>query len=246
MNRPLRLRCMTAMAIALALAGCRAEPEAEAVAQSPVDNAMPGPGAAQAEPEAPPPGPFLPPAFDCAQATGDAQKLICSDQRLAELDVELGRLFTLAKADTALGAPALEALEASQRAWIQRRDACTPSPALRACILGESVRRVFELRQGYAAARSDDGGGISRGPTAWKCAGADVLLSSVFVNGEPPSLALAWNDHLVPMEAYPDPDGQRYAGKIGDGDVTFLVNGTRAMFAQPGQPALSCEIEPVG
>jgi uncharacterized protein len=242
MDRPLRLRCMTAIAIALALAGCKAEPDAGSEAPATVNNAEPGP----AQPEAPPPGPMLPPSFDCTQATGDAQKLICTDQRLAELDKELDRLFALAKADAALGAPALEALEASQRSWLRGRDDCTQSNDLRACILGESVRRIFQLRQGYAQARSDDGGGISRGPTAWKCAGSDALLSSVFVNGEPPSMALAWNDHLVTLEAYPEPEGLRYAGKIVEGDVTFLVSGTRAMLAQPGQPALSCEIEPVG
>lgn len=58
----------------------------------------------------------------------------------------------------------------------------------------------------------------------------------VYVNGEPAAMALAWKDRVFALEAYPDPDGVRDAGKSVDGDYIFLVTGLRANFAPPGQP----------
>jgi uncharacterized protein len=229
--------------VAVLLAACSQAPETDEAASAAQVSPVPGPVLAAPEPPA---GPFMPPSFDCAQAQGEVQTLVCVDQRLAELDREVARLAVLAGADPALDPERRAGLVAGQDAWTAARAACATSADLRGCVLRESVQRIAQLRRDHAHARSDDGAGISRGPSAWRCAGFDAPLSSVYVNGEPASLALAWLDQAVAMEATLDPDGVRYVGKGGQGEVVFVVKGTSAMFVQPGQPALSCEIEPAG
>jgi uncharacterized protein YecT (DUF1311 family) len=240
--RPVRLPLLMAALAAVLLSACSKAPDPEVATLQTPAGAVPGP----AEPEPAPAGPFAPPAFDCAQAQGDVQTLVCGDQRLAELDREIGRLAGLAAADPGLDQARRDELATGQADWTERRDDCDSSDDVRACALRESVLRIFQLRQAHAAARSDDGAGISRGPSAWKCLGFDPMLSSVYVNGEPASMALAWLDQTVALEATPDPDGLRYDGKIAEGDVAFVVKGSAAMFVRPGQPGLSCEIEPAG
>ena len=242
--RPVRLLLPLAAMAALFASACSKAPDADEAALRTPPSVTPGP------PEtAPAPvlaGPFAPPAFDCANAQGQVQILVCSDQRLAELDREIGRLLTLAGADPQLDAAGRTALADGQTAWAGNRDQCDATDDMRGCALRTSVLRIFELRQAHASARSDDGAGISRGPTAWKCIGQDALLSSVYVNGEPASMALAWQGQAVAMESAPDPDGLKYQGSIADGDVVFVVKGSAGMFVRPGQPPLSCEVEPVG
>lgn len=63
-----------------------------------------------------------PPTFDCAKATGQVQKLICSDAGLAARDRELDAAFKAASA-RAQGQTARD-LRASQRGWIKGRDEC--------------------------------------------------------------------------------------------------------------------------
>jgi uncharacterized protein len=62
------------------------------------------------------------PAFDCARAQGEVEKLICSDPALATLDRKLDEVY---KAATAKATGKLAAqLHAEQRGWIKGRNDC--------------------------------------------------------------------------------------------------------------------------
>jgi uncharacterized protein len=84
------------------------------------------------------------PSFDCAKASSDVEKLICSDAELAGLDRSLAGLYgTLLK-----HTPASEQkmLKAEQRGWVKGRDECWKSDDLRGCVASEYRTRINELK----------------------------------------------------------------------------------------------------
>jgi len=83
------------------------------------------------------------PSFDCDGAKTDVEKLICSDDELADLDVRLAKAFASALAL----APAndVAVMRATQKSW--RRDllGCGKSGDLRGCTVDAYHRRLDEL-----------------------------------------------------------------------------------------------------
>jgi uncharacterized protein len=62
-------------------------------------------------------------AFDCEQATLTAEKAICGDDNLSKLDARTaGMYFTILGSDAP--AATIAAVEASQRKFLQTRNAC--------------------------------------------------------------------------------------------------------------------------
>ena len=70
------------------------------------------------------------PSFDCRQARNNAERSICSDPGLADLDVQMARRYARMQ-NNIDGRPA-EILRDEQRAWLRRRDACATSACIRA------------------------------------------------------------------------------------------------------------------
>lgn len=67
------------------------------------------------------------PSFDCAKASGDAELLICSNEKLAEADVALAQVYKAVMARTA----DKQALKQEQLAWLKNeRDVCTDEDAM--------------------------------------------------------------------------------------------------------------------
>jgi len=60
-------------------------------------------------------------AFDCAKASSETEKLICSDSDLKQADDDLGAAWR--KARDLLGEAEFKTLRQSQRAWLKTRDA---------------------------------------------------------------------------------------------------------------------------
>lgn len=60
-------------------------------------------------------------AFDCAKATTETEKLICSDNELKAIDDKLGEHWSTMKGD--FSKQAWQAMLTSQRAWLKQRDA---------------------------------------------------------------------------------------------------------------------------
>ena len=65
--------------------------------------------------------------FDCAKAATPAEKAICADHALGELDEKLAAAFRFALAN----ASDKDAVKNAQKAWLKRRDACADAACLR-------------------------------------------------------------------------------------------------------------------
>lgn len=86
------------------------------------------------------------PSFDCLKASGQVEKLICSDSELAGLDVELACLYKAAL--TKAAGQELKTLRAYQRGWIKGRNECWKAigVSVRACVEASYRDRIKELR----------------------------------------------------------------------------------------------------
>jgi uncharacterized protein len=97
------------------------------------------------------------PTFDCKKAGGEVEKLICSDDALAGLDVALAKVYAAAKAK-ATGKPAAQ-LKAEQRGWVKGRNECWKANGqetwitatwtvnnVRACVEAQYLLRTSELQ----------------------------------------------------------------------------------------------------
>ena len=70
-----------------------------------------------------PAGAKVQPSFDCAKATTEVEKLICSDDELAKLDVEMNKWYRKARLWRATYSKRSNIeLQNSQNGWLQRRN----------------------------------------------------------------------------------------------------------------------------
>ena len=83
-------------------------------------------------------------SFDCAKAKSADEKVICTDQEMNDQDIEMSVTYNLLKRLVAMGAR--DELEASQVAWLKRRENCG---ADRACLSKAYADRLLELRSSF-------------------------------------------------------------------------------------------------
>lgn len=84
------------------------------------------------------------PAFDCNDAEGEVETLICNDEALQELDRALSK--TYARAMQALPEEDKASEKAIQRGWIKGRNDCWKADDLEACITYSYQTRIVELQ----------------------------------------------------------------------------------------------------
>ena len=221
---------------AIALAGCKAASE-PTVANEVASTENEGTPASSSS---------IRPSFDCDRAEGQAQQLVCNVASLAQMDVEMSRLYSLAEATNDIGKDRLNELKAMQRGWIKGRDDCWKSDDLRQCVVEAYVSRIHELREGYANARSDDSAGISSGPVAFVCEGIEAGISGVFVDGDPGAVSLKWRDTSLALERVESNSGAKYSGKNFEGAWTFWSKGRESILTHPAKGDLSCEQDEIG
>lgn len=187
------------------------------------------------------------PSFDCGKAESGAEKLVCGDARLAELDRETARLYRLALDGPEMTADGRKALVATQRGWVKGRDDCWKAAEPGTCVADAYFDRIAELRQGYAGARSDDAAGISFGPFATACPGLDAAVAAVFVNADPGAVRLAWGDRAAVLTQTVSGSGARYAATLADGGYLFWNKGYTALLEAPGiDGTLECTLSDPG
>ena len=87
------------------------------------------------------------PSFDCAKASSFAEKAICSNDDLAQLDVRMSKAYKAQLAATSNIASA----KAAQRAWVKKREACGSV----ACIRTLYAARIPELGGGIVVAAAN-------------------------------------------------------------------------------------------
>jgi uncharacterized protein len=100
-------------------------------------------GAPFAQPSFAPPS-LAQPSFDCAEARGTVQELICADEEFAALDRELDEVWK--KALPRLPEADQKTERAMQRGWIKGRDECWKSSEVATCVHDEYERRITALQ----------------------------------------------------------------------------------------------------
>jgi uncharacterized protein len=190
----------------------------------------------------------LAPSFDCAKSDSNVEDAICADDGLAELDLELSRLYRLALHGPNITKARAEGLRQSERDWLRdRRECWKASIGMQTCVANAYAFRIHALREGYADARRDDGAGISVGPVAYRCEGLDALVSAVFLNGRTPLVSLQWLERAIVLPRVPSSSGAKYETDLwDDARSLFWTKGDGAVFMPPGGSELSCQPEPIG
>ena len=83
------------------------------------------------------------PSFDCGKAESEAEKLVCSEPRLAALDRQLADEYQHALAEPGTDKAVLESV---QRGWVSGRDDCWKADDVRRCVLESYQTRLVELK----------------------------------------------------------------------------------------------------
>ena len=84
---------------------------------------------------------IISPSFDCNQAQGQVETLICNDAELAELDQKMAQVYQMA----VVNIPESEQPKAVQRGWIKGRNDCWKAQDVRECTLANYQIRLVEL-----------------------------------------------------------------------------------------------------
>jgi uncharacterized protein len=175
------------------------------------------------------------PGFDCSKALSDAEKLICTDNKLAELDNQLRGVY-----QTALGNfPERERknLKAMQRGWIKGRDDCWKADNLRSCVQYAYESRIVELQiQGGQLTVPE--------PVNYRCESGeyDYLTAIFFTDTLIPVVVLTGNTGRDSWQATlilsPSGSGAKYTGQ----DMLFWSKDKEAMVQWGEDDLLKCTI----
>lgn len=189
----------------------------------------------------------LKPSFDCASETGKAAATICTSPDLARLDNEVQRLYALAESGTYETPERLEELAAMQRRWLDRRDRCGEGGDVQGCLFDRYAMRIHELRQGFADARSQDDKGLSHGPYALACEGADFGVSLTLFDAVPVAF-VQWEGQAMTLRQDGGGADRSFRSVAGDDDGATLAlsdNDRKAAFGLAGKAAMPCVVEAV-
>lgn len=182
------------------------------------------------------------PSFDCGNAKGQVEQLICKDDTLARLDRETTRLYGMALDARSLPAPQKKTLLAEQRGWIKGRNDCWKASDAGVCVTASYLERIHELRHAYAGARTQDDKGISRGPFNIRCPDIKAVIAGTFVQTEPGFAYLRWLDQQLVLTQTPAASGARYAATTGNGEAVFWDKGPDAQLTLPGKAEMNCRV----
>ena len=187
-----------------------------------------------------PPAPAVTRAsFDCNRALPGGEAAVCANPEVAELDVELARLYKVV--DAKVADAERTTLHRLQGGWLQKRDACAETVDVSACLKTAYTDRIADLRAGYAPARADTAG-ISAGPVSWRCPGSTNLMTSTFVNSTTPVVILKRDDSSVVLTGSAAASGARYQSATPDGAYEFWTKGSETQLTVPGAATVTCTL----
>jgi len=192
----------------------------------------------------PKPLPTYKTSFDCAGNQASVEKLICHDAQLAQMDLELNRLYLLALTDDH-SVPRPDKVEIDQRFWIVARNQCGSGPQAKACVIRSYAERAHQLRQGSAIARTKDPSRRTEGPLAFHCAGFNPPIAATFFTVEPGVVFLKWANTSITLNQVPSNSGTQYTGKDYKGNYSFWQIDNDVFLQIPGSGQMSCAADPV-
>ena len=182
----------------LALAAC-SKPATEADATAAQAEAPAAP-ATPAAPEAPAaPVADATPSFDCAKASSEAEKLVCSTPALAALDRRLAEVYAAAKAKM----PDNEVV-GWQRGWVKGRDECWKSEDKPRCVEESYKTRIVELLINTTDVMVPT-------PVEYACDDNSKPFTMVFYNDlDPRAAVMTWGNDQAIVFPVPAASGARY------------------------------------
>jgi len=183
-------------------------------------------------------------SFDCAQTRVAVEKLICRDAQLAQMDLELMRLYLLALTDEH-SVPLPDKVAVEQQFWIDERNQCATGAEPKACTIRRYAERAYQLRQGSAIVRTKDPYRLTEGPVVFSCAGGRTLLSATYFTVQPGVVYLKWASASVTLNQVPSSTETLYRGKDYKGNYSFRETGSEVFFQLPGASEMSCMAVPV-
>jgi uncharacterized protein len=189
------------------------------------------------------PAPTFKTSFDCSSAKASVEKLICRDPQLAQMDIELTRLYRLALTDER-SVPRPDKIMIDQQFWIDARNQCASQPDPKACTVRQYAERAHQLRQGSAIVRTKDPDRLTEGPLSFRCAGFNPLIAATFFITQPGVVYLKWTNTSITLGQVPSDSGIRYVGKDNQGNYSFWQNGDTALFQKPGSGEMKCAAQP--
>ncbi|MVV49891.1 hypothetical protein EJA72_16845 [Pseudomonas sp. PB120] len=184
-------------------------------------------------------------SFDCATAQVSVEKLICRDPQLAQMDLELLRLYRLALTDERSVPPPSKVM-IDQQFWIDARNQCGSSAEPRACTIRSYAERAYQLRQGSAIVRTRDPDRLTEGPLTFRCTGFNTPIAASFFITQPGVVYLKWANTSVTLNQVPSDSGAHYTGKDSQGMYSFWQDGNDALFQKPGSGEMRCTADSGG
>ena len=169
------------------------------------------------------------PSFDCTKATLKVETAICNDASMAELDVEVTRIYDLIGRAPGVDRGGLQRL---QGGWLNKRNACATAKNMRACLLDAYGTRIADLRNGYPVARDDTT--VSIGPISWHCPKGDI--TSTFINSESSMVYVKSGTTGVMLTQSMSASGARYEG----GGYEFWTKGNETIWTTPTADMVTC------
>lgn len=179
------------------------------------------------------------PSFDCAQAPGEVEQVICDDPGLAALDRELARLYAFALIGDDMTPERQRELIALQRGWIMGRDGCWQADGLIPCVTASYGQRILELKTYYAGATGENGR-TSFGPINYLCDAGAPQLSVVFIDGPVTWAVVSWDDNALMLDGSATDPGNQYGPSVFGDPFEFRMSHDEATFTVPGQGVWTC------
>ncbi|OBH75742.1 hypothetical protein A5681_10285 [Mycobacterium scrofulaceum] len=167
--------------------------------------------------------------LDCANPANAAQRQVCADPHLSDLDHRLQAAY-----QEALARPGADqaALSAAQQTWATARDGCAQNPEPHTCLVEAYQTRLDQL----AIA---DPGTLSPPVVTYQCPADTGPLTAQFYNEfDPPAAVLTWKGNPQILFQEPSGSGARY-GRQGSeywehqGEVKLDLNGTKFVCRAP-------------
>lgn len=143
------------------------------------------------------------PSFDCNQASGEIEELICADADLAKLDRELAEAWKKALANWPQEEVAVQ--RAFQRGWIKGRNDCWKAEDKRGCVEESYWTRIVEIQ-------IQSGQLEVPAVVGFDCPDAEHKPFTVvfYQQTEPPSAVITYGDDQVIAFRAPSGSGTRY------------------------------------
>jgi uncharacterized protein len=142
------------------------------------------------------------PAFDCSKVKDSSvEKIICSDEQLAQLDHTLAKVYAAAAKKAVNEHPPV--LKAEQRGWIKGRNECWKSSDKRQCVEESYRLGIAELQAKYRLVAAN-------GPMTYVCDDhPQNEVVATFFQTQPPTLIAERCDQVSLMYLQQSGSGAR-------------------------------------